>query len=194
MSQPADPNPQPNPYESPEPVAAAPVVPASFDPAPVDPELQALQSQMLQLQAQGQSGANWFYWVAGLSLVNSVIALVGGGVSFVVGLGVTGIADAIAFHIAKENPEMSLIAKGGAFGFSLLASAVVVGFGWMSNKRIIPIFALGMALYLLDGLLYVLLQQWMCVAFHAFALFSMLQGLIAYRKLSAILRSQPAMA
>jgi hypothetical protein len=161
-------------------------------PPAVDTELSDLQSQMVQLQTQGQNGAGWFYWVAGLSLVNSVIALVGGGVSFVVGLGITGIADGIATVAAEDKPEIATIAKAVAFGFSLIVSAVVVGFGWLSNKRIIPIFALGMFLYLLDGLLFVLGQQWLSVAFHGFALFNMWQGLNAYRQLNGILRTAPA--
>jgi hypothetical protein len=160
--------------------------------AATDPQLNALQSQMLQLQAQGENGANWFYWVAGLSLVNSVIALAGGGVSFVVGLGITEVASGVAAAFASDRPDLSIVLKSAAFGFSLFASAIAAGFGWLSNKRVIPIFALGMLLYALDALIYVLVQQWLSVAFHAFALFSMWQGLVAYRQLSAILRSEPA--
>ncbi len=183
MNQPTDPIPQPN-SEPPVPDAEA----------AADAELAALQSHMLQLEAQGQNGANWFYWVAGLSLVNSVIAIVGGGIAFVVGMGVTEIVDVRAAVFAAERPDMATVAKVGAFGFSLIASAIVAGFGWLSNKRLIPIFALGMLLYALDGVIFVLDQQWMCVAFHGFALFSMWQGLNAYRQLSAILRTQPALS
>lgn len=183
MNQPSNPTPAPDPD-----------VPVTAEEVKVDPELEELHAQMLQLQAQGQNGANWFYWVAVLSLVNSVIAVVGGGIAFVIGMGVTGIADGFAQQAAIEWPEKALIAKVIAFGFSLVASAVVAGFGWLANKRIIPIFALGMFLYLLDGMIYVLTQQWMCVGFHALALFNMFQGLMAYRKLSTILSSQPAPA
>ena len=37
------------------------------------------------------SGANWFFWIAGLSLVNSLIILFSGEWSFIVGLGATQI-------------------------------------------------------------------------------------------------------
>ena len=57
------------------------------------------------LLAQLKSGANWFYWIAGLSVVNSLIFAFGGHTSFIAGLGLTqlidGIFDAViaGFHV-----------------------------------------------------------------------------------------------
>ena len=45
--------------------------------------------------AQLKNGANWFYWIAGLSLVNSAIFAFGGHVSFIAGLAYTQIIDAV---------------------------------------------------------------------------------------------------
>jgi hypothetical protein len=42
-----------------------------------------------QLEERMKSGANWFYWIAALSLVTSVISLAGGTWGFFVSLGVT---------------------------------------------------------------------------------------------------------
>jgi hypothetical protein len=39
-----------------------------------------------------------------------------------------------------------------AFVIDLLVAGVVILFGWLANKRITAIYALGMVLYLLDGL------------------------------------------
>ncbi|MCP4560303.1 MAG: hypothetical protein GY837_07230, partial [Bosea sp.] len=36
-----------------------------------------------------RSGANWFYWIAGLSIANSLVILFQGEWGFVVGLGIT---------------------------------------------------------------------------------------------------------
>ena len=41
-------------------------------------------------------GANWFYWIAGLSVVNSIMFIAGANFQFVVGLGVTQIINALA--------------------------------------------------------------------------------------------------
>ena len=39
--------------------------------------------------AQLKSGASWFYWIAGLSLINSIAAVSGGSWRFILGLGIT---------------------------------------------------------------------------------------------------------
>jgi hypothetical protein len=151
----------------------------------VDP-LQAVRAELAQLHARGTSGAGWFFWIAALSLINSVILLSGGDTHFVVGLGVTLIADVIASGIAEQNPEIAGVAKGIAFGFDLFVAAIVCLFGWLSRRPVLPIFALGMILYLLDGLIYVLAGQWMSVGFHAFVLLGMWNGFTAYRQMKAM--------
>lgn len=45
-----------------------------------------------QLEQRMKSGANWFYWIAALSLVTSIISLAGGDWGFLVSLGVTQLA------------------------------------------------------------------------------------------------------
>ena len=151
---------------------------------------QRLAAAILALHQGGQRGANWFFWVSGLSLVNSVILLTGGQTFFVIGLGVTLVADAIATGVAQQNPEIATAVKVFAAGFDLLVALVVAAFGWLARKRFLAVFAVGMALYLLDGLfLFVLFQDWMSVAFHAFALFCMWKGFNAYRQLGALDRA-----
>src|SRR2546428_11297536 len=41
------------------------------------------------LERQRRNGAQWFYWIAGLSLINAAIALAGQEWRFILGLGVT---------------------------------------------------------------------------------------------------------
>src|SRR5690349_21130602 len=51
-------------------------------------------------------GANWFYWIAGLSLVNSAIFAFGGQVSFILGLSYTQVIDVFSDAIvAGGGPE-----------------------------------------------------------------------------------------
>lgn len=173
--------------ESPQPeLPGEPPVPPA---PPIDPTVAAFNTRVAELVQAGDTGANWFYWVAGLSLVNSAIGLFGGGMYFVVGLAVTLVVDSIAAGIAAEAAEAAVIVKVISVGFDLFVAAVLCGFGFLSRKRILPVFAIGMVLYLLDGLIFLALQDWMSVAFHAFALYSMGNGFMAYRKLNQ-LRSQ----
>jgi hypothetical protein len=162
----------------------APAPKEASEPAPaesLDPELRQLQSQLHDLQDRGKNGANWFYWVAALSLVNSFCAMGGINRRFVFGLGVTQAVDD-AFGGAR------------AFVFSLIIAGLMALFGYLSNKRMTAFFVLGMVLYSFDGLLLVLHQHYFHAAFHAFVLFQMWQGVMAYRQLSKILSSHPVAA
>ncbi len=155
----------------------------------VSAQQEAVQAQRRALLQRGRSGANWFFWIAGLSLVNSVVLLSGNDTHFVIGLGITLMADVIAKVAAENNPNVATLLTAAAFGFDLVVALVMVLFGWLAQKRYQAMFALGMFLYLLDGLLYVWFQDWMSVGFHAFALFCMWSGLSSLRQLNAMERA-----
>jgi hypothetical protein len=148
--------------------------------------VQALEETVGVLLQRGIAGANWFYWVAGLSLVNSAIILGGGNTQFVVGLGVTLVADVMALAAAQQNPEAATMIKGIVIGFDLIVAAIVFGFGFLSRKRFQFVFALGMFLYLLDGLVFVFFQDWLSAGFHGFAVWSMWGGFQAFRRIAQI--------
>lgn len=145
-----------------------------------------MMAGMAALLQSGMNGANWFFWVAGLSLVNSAIMLGGGNTHFVIGLGITFMADILANAIGQQNPESAQLLKVVALGFDLIVAAVVIGFALLSRKRFLFIYGLGMFLYLLDGLIFVWIQDWMSVAFHAYALYGLWGGLQAFRQLKQI--------
>src|SRR5688572_28411552 len=56
----------------------------------------AITADQQHLEMRLKSGASWFYWIAGLSIINSIAALSGAGWGFIVGLGVTQIVDEFA--------------------------------------------------------------------------------------------------
>ncbi|MBI2804703.1 MAG: hypothetical protein HYX68_06925 [Planctomycetes bacterium] len=146
----------------------------------------AVASQIMELQQRGHKGANWFFWVAALSVVNSIS--VHGGMSgyFVVGLGITLIVDGLAKVLGEQNPDFDIGLKVFAIGFAVAAALVVTAFGLLARRGALIFFAIGMFLYLLDGLLFLLVQGLMSVAFHAFALFWMWSGFSAFRQINAI--------
>jgi len=142
-------------------------------------------SQLLALQKQAmarriQSGANWFFWIAGLSLVNSVIALAGGGTRFVLGLGITQVVGAIA--------QQANMGKGVPLVVDLVAAGIFVPFGLQARKRQNWAFLVGMILYALDGLLFVLVKDILGIGFHLFALFFIYKGMKANEQLGALER------
>jgi len=61
------------------------------------------------LQRQMKNGAYNFYWIAGLSMVTSIIIIFSTQPSFVVGLGVTQFMDITVHNLATTLPRPSPI-------------------------------------------------------------------------------------
>lgn len=137
----------------------------------------------LKIENQFKSGANWFFWIAGLSLINSIILLTGGQWSFIIGLGITQIIDAIGLEIFKEAGIIGYIF---AFVFDALAAGIFIVFGVFSKKRYSWAFIIGMILYALDGLLFLLVQDFLSIGFHIFALFCIYGGFKANKLLKSV--------
>ena len=129
-------------------------------------------------QAQLKRGANWFFWIAGLSALNSAIAYAGSDRSFCVGLGVTGILDYLA---GQHGTTMKVV----ALVLNAFALAIFVGAGILARKGHGWAFLAGMTLYGLDaGVLCLgLPTSLLSVAFHGLALFSIFRGFQANRAL-----------
>jgi hypothetical protein len=138
-----------------------------------------------------RGGANWFYWIAALSVVNTLISLFQGGWGFIFGLGVTQIVDAIAAVILEEQGDSTGLIRIIALGASVFFAGFFALFGWLANQRQGWAFLVGMVLYLLDGLLFLLVQDWLSLAFHGFALFRMFQGYQALREIRAVTDPAP---
>ena len=142
----------------------APPIPAA-GPQPLTPARpQTVPSQgNLLLVRRSQSGARWFFWIAGLSVVNFFAAA--GNMMFVVGLAVGLLFPGVGTFL-------------GAGIFVLLGFFAWKGHTWS--------FIVGMVLYAGDGLLFALYDDWLSVAFHAYILFRLFLGLKANLELKAI--------
>ena len=148
-----------------------------------EPEQERILADDYELVSRVKRGANWFYWIAGLSLVNSLIFLFGGNWSFFAGLGITQLVDGIVDQITRSG-DFSFI-KIIAFVLDLIIAAVFVMCGLWSNKFQVWAFVTGMVLYLLDGLLILVLGAYLPAAFHIFALYMIFRGLSAARQINA---------
>jgi hypothetical protein len=154
-----------------------PPLPASAVPLPIyrsDP----------QLDVSVKNGASWFYWIAAMSLVNSVLLVMGSNVSFVVGLGITQFVAVIARE-AQNQGDLAIEASIIAFMITAAAAGFFIVMGIFANKRHIWAFIIGMLVYALDGMLLLLEQDLFSLAFHGFALFCLFGGLRAAIKLNA---------
>lgn len=118
---------------------------------------------------RARAGAKWFYWIAGLSMVNSIVAFTGGNFHFVVGLGITAFVDGVAKRLASAGAVLDLIINGFFAG-------VLIVFGSFAIKMQRWAFILGMTLYAFDGLLLLRVRDYLAVGFHVFALYAIYSG------------------
>jgi len=153
---------------------------------PASPQA-ALIEAVLKLQSQHKAGATWFYWIAGLSVINSVIVLVGSNWSFIVGLGITQLVDVIAQGVAQQAAAGSaMLIKSMGFIFDLLVAGLFMFFGFFAVKRHTWSYVVGMVLYAFDGLIFLLGPDFLSIGFHIFALVCIYNGLQASIKLKAL--------
>ena len=140
-----------------------------------------LIEQKIKLENQLKSGASWFFWIAGFSLVNSIVLKFGGEWTFVVGLGVTQVIDAIAIALGAAT-----IGKLIAFWMNLCVAGIFIFIGVLAKKRNRALFIIGMVLYAVDGLIFLLAVDVLSIAFHAFALFCIYSGFKADKELTKL--------
>jgi hypothetical protein len=136
-----------------------------------------------------QSSASWFWWVAGLSLINSVGAMFDSAYGMVLGLGITQMIDAIFLYGADgASVQPTMAVRGIHLALVLAIAGVFVALGVFAKRHSAMAFVVGMALYLADALIYVVASDWIGVGFHAFVLFMLWGG---YATLRAIQASAP---
>lgn len=126
--------------------------------------------------AQLKSGASWFYWIAGLSIINSIAAFSGSTWRFIVGLGVTQIFDALGTDFGSSGKVIVLV-------LDLLATGLFILFGVFAHKAHTWAFLVGMVLFGLDSVVFLKAQDWLGVGFHVFVLYFLFRGFQACRRL-----------
>lgn len=147
--------------------------------------------EKVDLEAKMRSGARWFFWIAALTMINSIIVVMNGNWSFLAGLGITQVIDGLALNVSGE-------VGSAAIAIALILNATVAGvfvfFGMQAGKRQNWAFIIGMVLYALDGLIFVLAEVWASAGFHVFALICIFLGLRASLKLNELEKANPGLS
>jgi hypothetical protein len=112
-----------------------------------------------------QSAARWFWWIAGLSAINSVVIHTGGDFNFVVGLSVTQLIDGLFENIKV----LAVIFDALPLGFFFFA-------GWFAGRGNLWAFIVGGLAYVIDAGIFAFFGEWLSVGFHAYALFFIYNG------------------
>jgi len=137
-------------------------------------------AQYTELAHRYKSGASWFYWIAALSLITSIISFSGGNWRFLISLGTTQVIDGLADVLSAE---LGGAPKVVALVLDIVLTAVFVLFGVLANKKFLWAYILGMAVFVLDGLVSLLVQDLIGVIAHVVVLVFMVPGFMAGRKM-----------
>lgn len=155
---------------------------------------QAAADRMHALERGMKGGASWFFWIAGLSALNSTTSVLGAvfpavnlSLTFVVGLGITQLVDAIALTLAHDlGARAGTIVLIVGFALNLIIAAVFAICGVFGRTRSRAAIVVGMVLYALDTALLAAIGDWLSLIFHVIALFGLGVGLRAISELMAL--------
>jgi hypothetical protein len=140
----------------------------------------------VRIESSFKSGAAWFFWIAGLSMINSMIYRFGGSITFIFGLGLSQVIDVFASAFAKEIPEIALAIQVVAIAMNLAILGVFAVLGILAYRRKPWAFIAGMIIYALDSLIAFAFKDYIAFAFHLLVLYGLYRGLKSLRKLQQL--------
>jgi hypothetical protein len=119
-------------------------------------------------------GADWFFWIAILSVINSFIVYYYQTPNTPIALGVTQWVDGSA---SGFNSSMT----AGGLVTNILIALVVAAFGLMARRGSDIAFVVGIFLYVIDSFLIIGMKDLFGFLVHLVALFFLAKGLLANR-------------
>ncbi len=143
----------------------------SAPPAAMDPRVPVILRM--------RRGAGWFFTIALLSGVNSVLQIFNAKIRFIFGLGITQVVDEVARGMGQGGTVVIAVVDGLFIVMLILCSR------WAKTGSQ-GAFLGGMVAYALDGVLLLLFSMWLDAAVHAYALWMIWQGYTASRELAHI--------
>jgi hypothetical protein len=145
-----------------------------------------MRMSVASLQRQMRSGASNFYWIAALSMGNSLFFFFSTRSSFVVGLGITQFLDTIVYNIAQSYPNSIRLIRGIGLVPDFFICSVFVLCGFLAGKGHRWGFIAGMILYSLDAILTLVSPDLFGFGFHLFFLWFLFSGLQAFNALKKL--------
>lgn len=134
----------------------------------------------IKLYQRFTRGINWFYAIAGLSILNTIVYLVGENWNFIVGLGITQFIDALFINGYGTGTYVAL-----GIDVIIAGSFALLGFSG-KKKEANWVFIVGIIAYGLDALLLILVKDWLGIVFHVFALYGFYNAMKANKLLKQL--------
>lgn len=129
----------------------------------------SLESEKEYLTDDIQKSANWFFWIAVLSIINSVLFYIAPGLNFILGLGITQLVDGIIIDLMNASKWLALIPN-------LIIAGIFCFIGYRAKKYDKWTFAIGVVIYTLDAFLFLYVKDWIGLGVHAFVLVMLSKG------------------
>ncbi|NJK91469.1 MAG: DUF4339 domain-containing protein [Blastochloris sp.] len=150
---------------------------------PPSPVAGQLSEDVIQtLRGSYLSGAYWFYWIAGLSVVNIILHSVQSNVSLALGLATTDLLYYFGESMA-EDPSLGYV-RGIVLGINVLLIVLTAACGWLASMGHRYLYLFGLILVAFDSLLFIFpFFSFIAIAVHGYALFAMGTGLLALWKI-----------
>lgn len=195
-----EPEPAPEPASSePSPVEAInpTAVPAKADPTPsplagLESELVGKNEEQELVNAEElaghtgawKNGANWLYWIVGLTVLNLILILVNSPVVMALGLVSSELivySMGYTYDAASDTFTTSTNGLIIAGGISAALCVLLGVLGWLANSGSRIAYIIGMAIFAIDTLLFFLPGMFSIIGlgFHCYALFQLFLGLSA---------------
>jgi hypothetical protein len=161
---------------------STPEPPPSPAPAADSAEKQEFRQRVLLLK-RAKDGINWFYWAAGLSIINTIIFVTGGTPNFFLGLGVVQLVNDYTVMVANGT-QVAPLMHWVAGAIDLLLAGIFIFFGYRGQRSYRNWIVAGITLYTLDGLIFLAFSVWLGVIVHAFVIYNLVRGLRAMDQLN----------
>ncbi len=126
-----------------------------------------------------KTGANCFFLIAGISVIETIIFWSGKHINFFDSLGITQSIDFFTRGLMLHMPKLAIIPQITAFLIDILFALGVVALGYLARQGKLMAFVIGMALYSLDTLIVIRSIDILSTAFHLAALYGLFLGLKA---------------
>ncbi|HEY5749200.1 MAG TPA: hypothetical protein VIU12_24190 [Chryseolinea sp.] len=144
--------------------------------------IEVAQMNLEESAAQVKKAAYWFYVVAALSIIN--IFLQEKGTYFIAGLALPSF---ISGFLAGDSGEVT-----SNYFVPLAGAATFIFFGFFGARQQRWAFIVGAMVYVIDAAIYVLVAEWLALAFHLFILYKLFQGFRSISEYEAIRKKTKA--
>ncbi|MDD1721848.1 MAG: DUF4339 domain-containing protein, partial [Euryarchaeota archaeon] len=149
-------------------LGAKDVVTTPYD-AKSGPDALTQEAEAFAYAKEVRKGAGWFFWIAALSTINSMAAVMGSAWGFALGLSTCYLVGGIGSAFGGSGPWV-------AFSLNLIACGLFFYFGVAGWKSRFWPYAVGMLVYAGDALLPLLVQDWISLIIHGVALYFLVAG------------------